>query len=189
MALREIIVDWQVAGTPGGLNVLYFRDTEATLEYQREMLGELLAGVSGLFVGATRATVRTNGRVVDEVTGVATGFWSEPTVRTQLGQASVAYQVPNAAQALLRFNTDDVVNGRRVKGRINIPGCSTGIINYQGEIQPDPQGWANDAIAEFCDALTDFGIWHRPVNGAGGSFHVATSGSIWNEMAVQRRRR
>lgn len=98
--------------------------------------------------------------------------------------------IPRAAQALMRWATDDIVNGRQIRGRTFIPGVpatqvtDTGLLASAGATQYAGEG--TELITELGSALV---VWHRPVAGSGGSEHIVTSASVWDNLAMLTSRR
>nr|CRY97397.1 hypothetical protein [uncultured prokaryote] len=187
MDLNEVLVDWSVENTPGGLSVMYFaKETELAIQEQREQIGGLYFYVKSYLAGNTTMTVRTEGRVVDSETGMLTGSWTDATGQSVTGTGGDP--VPNVCQGLIRWNTGQVVNGRFLKGKTYVPGLASAAM-MDGEVLPACQ----TAFAVGLDSQIGSGfgpvVWHRPKDGAGGEFRIATTGSLWKEFAVQSGRR
>lgn len=183
---REILVDWVTPAGSGFRSVFHFvaADPVAT---QRADLATMLGTIDNLLDSNTLWTIETTGRELDDNTGTLTAVWTEATAKT--GAGAVAGQcVPDAAQILLRWNSGSIVNGRFVKGRNYIPGLSTASVT-DGNIAAAALTSFNAAVATFQAALNGFGIWHRPVAGAGGLMVGCQSASVWSEFAVLRHRR
>ena len=112
---------------------------------------------------------------------------SDRPTRTGAGGGN---STPRIAQALLRWRTDDIVNGRLVKGRNFIPGIPSTGLTDTGLLQPVIHAGIADAGQQIID---DSGalvvVWHRPVNGAGGSEHRVTGASCWEQFAMLHGRR
>jgi hypothetical protein len=98
--------------------------------------------------------------------------------------------IPRAAQGLIRWATDDIVNGRQVRGRTFIPGIpatqvtDTGLLSAAAITQYG--GEANELLTAL-DALLV--VWHRPNAEGPGSEHAVTSASVWDNLAVLTSRR
>lgn len=119
------------------------------------------------------------------VTGELVSLSSQGVV--QMSGENTNEPLPPALQMLVRLRTGTVVNGRRLNGRIMVPGC--------------PETGANNGrlTAAYQDQLTGFAethlipgglvVWHRPVQGGGGSAHLVSSATAWSEFAVLRSRR
>lgn len=184
---REIIVDWSVEDGGGGLSVTYW-DSAAGVAGQRAALSSFLTDLNGILSEETSWSIRQEGRVLNDASGTLTGVWSEGTSYTGTGTVG-PFSVLNTSQLLVRWLTDDIVGGRFVRGRTNIPGVDASMTDGN---------WTTGALTVATTAVTDFlaipgvslGVWHRPaVGGTGGSFHEVTGGNVWNESAVLRRRR
>lgn len=182
---REILVDWNAEDGGGGLSVLYF-DSAAGVPGQRQNLETFLDAIQLYLANTTSYVIRQEGRELNNATGQLTGVWSDPTARTGQGTGS-SFSVSNSDQLLVRWSTNDIVNGRFVRGRTNIPGVDQQYID--GDWVSTLTGIVSTAANVFLASSAAFGIWHRPVNGAGGSFHLADNASVWSEAAVQRKRR
>lgn len=182
---REILVDWN---TPGGgaLTVLNF-STAVAASVQRAAIAAFLGDVSGSLSSQVVWTVRTEGAEFDDATGLQTGFWNDPTVLTDPGSAS-AQPVADATQILFRWRTSVVVAGRRVQGRSFIPGyLASGLTG--GNLSAASQTALNTIAQGFVDTEVGLGVYSRPTDSRPGTLAAVESGSVWAELAVQRRRR
>lgn len=184
-SIREIITDWTAAGNAGGSSIMYF-PVAGTASIQRADLGTFWAAINAQLSTTTRWTIRTEGREIDEATGTLTGAWNDSTVRTGAGLAASG-PVANTSQVLIRWNTNRIVNGRFLKGRTFVPGVQNGLLT-NGELSAAGQTAFNTAIAALIGSNAPL-IWHRPSPSGPGVADVAGASSVWNEFAVQRRRR
>jgi hypothetical protein len=183
---REILTDWTTpAGS--GFRTVTFWDSAVSVTAQRQQWQDFLTAINTVLDNGTTWTIRTTGRDLDNTTGTLTDEWSDGTAQTG-GGAGSGETVPDASQILVRWGTSAIVNGRFVRGRTFIPGCQVaGLVS--GNLSAANVA-AITAAAEASLVSNDgFGVWHRPVAGAGGSFHLATSGTCWSELAVLRQRR
>lgn len=185
--MREILTNWTMASGGGKVSVMYFDDTLAVTD-QRAAIGTLFGAVDAFLDTSVSWVVDTSGREINAATGALTGSWGDGTPRSGSG-ASSGQSVPDAAQVLLQWHTDDIVNGRFIRGRTFVPGLSTLFVTDGNLGAAQLTTIATAANAFDNDPLAGFGIWHRPVLGAGGSFHSATASDVWAEFAVLRRRR
>lgn len=96
---------------------------------------------------------------------------------------------PAAAQGLVRWTTDAVVNGRRVRGRTFVPGISDGVPTEGRLPSATIATWL--AAANTLRADADLVVWHRPgpLGVPPGSAHEVTGAGVWNEFAVLTSRR
>jgi hypothetical protein len=186
--LREILVNWTTVAGGGFLNVLYFNDNDP-IASQRQALGTMLTSMQTQLTTLTTWTVSTSGRVIDDATGTLVGDWNDGTARTGTGTASGG-GTPDATLVLLRWRGTAVVNGRRIQGRTFVPGLAGSNI-AAGNLAPAAQGILQNAATTYANTGLQHLLWHRPVNGAGGSSHGFGPGgvSVWPELAVLRRRR
>lgn len=184
--MREILTTWVSPGAGNGTTVMYF-DEEISLDIQRDALAAFWGSVDAHLTTGTTWTIALDGRLINEATGTLTGLWSGNVQHTASG-TSGTNAVSNSSQAMFRWATGQIERGRFVTGRTFVPGFSTaGLAN--GEINAATRTALNAAAATFVQAGTGFGVWHRPINGSGGAHHVATGGTVWQELGVQRRRR
>jgi hypothetical protein len=128
---------------------------------------------------------------VDAPTGVLTGAFAgtDPTstVGTFAGDA-----LPRQTQGLGRWATSTVVGGRRVRGRIFIPGpCETDNdaagLPVAGYITALTASLATVLVAGATASAPV--IWHRPTGGAGGSSPLITGVGAAPTWSVLRSRR
>lgn len=128
---------------------------------------------------------------IEATTGVLTGSFTAASAATVVG-GSGSEALPRQTQALIKWGTATVINGRRVRGRLFVPGVQEG----------DNDG-AGLPVSALVTALTTAGaavfipgatasepvVWHRPVGGAGGASPLMTSAAGGTTWAVLRSRR
>lgn len=128
---------------------------------------------------------------VEATTGVLTGAFAgtdpSSTVCTGTGDA-----LPRQTQGLVRLQTSTVIDGRRLRGRIYVPGpleaanTATGIPS---------SSYTSTITAGFATIFTPGAtgsnavIWHRPQAGSGGNAAVITGVSTATTWSVLRSRR
>lgn len=128
---------------------------------------------------------------IEATTGVlVTSYTAAPALTVTGGSGSEP--LPRQTQGLIKWGTASVINGRRVRGRLFVPGVQEG--DNDGAGQP---------VAALSSALTAAGatifvpgatsseacIWHRPVGGAGGASPDITSSTGGTTWAVLKSRR
>lgn len=183
---KEIVVNW-VTLNGGGKVSVFWADETPLIADQREALGDMIRDFQAQLHSSTSWSIATEGRIVNATTGTLTGQWAETTNQAGVGAAASAPGA-DATQALLRWQTATIINGRFLQGRTFIPGLSRDAIvlgNLSASAIADFQGAADGLVT----ADVGFGVWHRPTSGTGGAFHDYTSAGVWNELAVLRRRR
>lgn len=162
-------------------------DSAPPVTTQRAALGTFLAGLASVLRTSTTWAVRTSGREVSEATGTLTGEWIDSDPQSGNGSEAQA-AVADATQALVRWSTGVVVNGRFLKGRTFIPGLEIDAL-VGGNLSTGAQSTIGAAAGNLIAADVGFSIWHRPTDGVGGSLHPVLGTSVWSEFAVLRRRR
>jgi len=183
---REILVDWTTPSGSDHRSVLMF-NTVSTPADQRSAIYTFLSTIKSQLEDSTSFTVETAGRELDDATGALVGVWSEGTSYTGVGVVS-GQVVADATQALMQWRTDHIVGGRFLQGRTYIPGLSASHLSNGNLSSTAITAWTAAGQALIDDAV-GFGVWHRPVLGAGGVFWAADTASVWGELAVLRKRR
>jgi hypothetical protein len=128
---------------------------------------------------------------VEATTGVLTGAFAGTDPLTVTGtQAGDA--LPRQTQGLVRLSTSTVVGGRRLRGRLFVPGPAEADNDSAGL----PTGtYTSGLTSGFADMLNAGAtasvpvIWHRPTGGAGGTHGAITGVSASPSWAVLRSRR
>jgi len=128
---------------------------------------------------------------LEATTGVLTGTFNATDPTTTVGTA-VGDPLPAQTQGLIRFGTATVVNGRRLRGRLFIPGPTEAANTTTGV---PSSGYTTDLTAGGATLFTPGAttsaavIWHRPTNGAGGASSLINSASASPNWSVLRSRR
>ena len=183
---REILVDWSLPSGTQSVTVTMWHTTPAVAD-QRQALADFLDTCSTSLDDNVSWNIRPVGREMDDVTGALTADWGDATVQSG-GGANAGDVVPDASQILVRWNTSTIINSRFVRGRTFIPGASTAAVDEGNLLAANVLAITVGAQALIASANA-FGVWHRPVDGLGGDFSVATTTSVWDEFAVLRQRR
>ena len=183
---REILVDWNTDAGTGLVSVFMFLTPTAVAD-QRAALNTFLGTIDAGLANTIGWVIRTSGREMDDASGNLTGVWGHSTAYTGAG-GGTGEPVPDASQALFRWATDHIVNGRFLKGRTFIPGVvAAAVVN--GNMAAGTQNDFTAAGQALIDDAVQLAVWHRPVAGAGGVAWTADTCSVWSELAVLRRRR
>jgi len=191
--VRQVVVQWTTASGPGKVSVFNFSAAGATITAQRAALKALLEVVDSNLVPGTLWSIESAGRVLDDSTGALVGAWSDGAVITGAGGAA-GQPVADATQVLLQWQTGVIEGARFLRGRTFIPGLNRDYTNL-GNVAPSIVSTWGAAMTTFVGASVGFGIWRRPWPGSPtrpaytGAFQGASTGDVWAELAVQRRRR
>lgn len=185
---HEFRVIWTTPGG-GGQSTLFTQPTgtlQTIADAIRSFLVELCEGLSNQVTATVASEVRTLnvGTGVLEAVGSVNG--GAPVPGNVAGQP-----VADASQILMRWNTGEIVNGRRLVGRTFIPGLPVASLtggNLNGASAADFATKGQGLITSLA-GQAPLVVWHRPVNGAGGVAWAADTATVWSEMAVLRRRR
>lgn len=174
-----------VAGSPYYSN-FYFGPASA--EYDPALAHDAVADAMNLlgpaFTADLTATVESEVLLIESQTGDAVG--SAPAGTVSYTGESTNPLLPASTQALLRLSTGAFVNGRRIQGRVNIPGMVTG-----GATEGLPNDFIKETILDaFTPMLTvtpeiPWVVWSKK----NGTLHPVRELSVWDQFAVLRSRR
>lgn len=119
---------------------------------------------------------------IDPATGDATGAYAEGDF--PVGGVATGEILPPSLQGLIRLNTGQFVGGRRVGGRIFVPGL-TETYNESGSLSAAGQTVLQDAINVVLASTTELVVYSRRY------FDDVTvaNATVWSEFAVLRSRR
>lgn len=186
--MRQILTNWVVPGSSSDITtVMNFAET-ASIAEQRQSVQDFWLGFTGILGAGVSWVVRDSGDTLSEATGELTGDWSDPVQLIGPPSNGTGAVVPNASMLLIQWRTGRIRRGRRVTGRTFIPGVSSGNVE-NGELTANAQGFASLAAADMVSDGVGFSVWSRPIDGSAGILSEVVSGSCWNELATQRRRR
>lgn len=183
----EILVDWRLPSGVATSSVHYYADGSGIANCRGSLNSAMIQwlGLCGEGVGYT---VRQTGKNLNTVTGQQTAQWTHATSYTG-DTTNTDPVVPDASQALIRWNTSTVINGRFVRGRTFLPGLASA--HVVGGNLDSATVTTIGALATMIRTGTNVNhvIWHRPKALAGGVAVPSISGVAWPELAVLRRRR
>lgn len=144
------------------------------------------SNVSAAIPGEVTVTVDPIYQTLDEVTG---DIVAEATV----GAPSQVVQGVNgdgySAQVgvLIEWLTGSYIDGRRLRGRTYLVPLA-GQFDTDGTLTTGGLAILNAAWPWITADQEDFRVWHRPVNGAGGSSATITSGVVKDHACILRSR-
>lgn len=133
-------------------------------------------------------SIPQSGDLIDDATGTLTGSWSSGTVISGTASGSSAYS--GGTGAYIRWDTADIVDGRRVKGRTFMVPMSSATYDGNGNFV-DATLASLQTITNTLVTNTSFVIWHRPTTpgGSDGSRHTVTSGTAPDKVTSLKSRR
>lgn len=196
MDMFRVTARWQgFPGAPGYSNFFFssgFLDG-GLIGDEAQMLANRVRSafseISSLLPNNVSISIDPEVPVIDSDTGVAQSFNTiePPAAVSPAGDRSYA----GPAGAVVTWRTDDLRNGRRIRGRTFLVPLSTFVYQDDGTIN-DSQF---EFLRDFADTMVggpgqgDLGVWSRPVGGSGGVFATVTGYTIPDMVAVLRSRR
>ncbi len=172
-------------GAPGYTNIYVAEGSEADAV---TAMAAFWGAITGGLPSDVTVTVENTGETVDPATGIMTTAWTAPLAIAHVGADAGSYAAASGAAVTLQ--TADVVNGRRVHGRIFVVPLGHDGYDGTGGLNPSFLVTLGDAVAGLLTALgAQWVVWHRPIAGTGGSQHPVTGHSINPRGAVLRSRR
>lgn len=139
--------------------------------------------------GNAQISIESEVPVIDSDTGTIQDFNTIDPPAPVEGLSNDRYAGP--AGAVVTWRTQDLRNGRRIRGRTFLVPLNTASYEEDGTLVPN----ALSTIGEFADAMIggalegDLGVWSRPIGGSGGVFASVTGYTIPDMVAVLRSRR
>lgn len=176
-----------VAGSPYWSN-LYFDVVPD--QAQAEIVSDLVVGLwddlDTDFLSALTATVQSEVASIDEATGNLLEVF--PVTGGAVVGLGGTEGLPAATQGLVRFLTDEIAGGRRIRGRCFLPSqleanSALGVPSSAWRSAKDVR--FNELIGEAEQAGSPLCVWSRK-NGISAN---VTTASTWNQWAVLRSRR
>lgn len=140
--------------------------------------------IRGVIRNELTYTVLNEVAVIDDVDGSLQSVVFATTGATNTGDNSNE-ALPPTSQGLVRVGTNEVVNGRVLKGHTYIPGATEASSTDgvpSSEYMATVAGAYNDLID---DTISELRIWSR----AFGISGLATGATVWAQWAVLRSRR
>lgn len=128
---------------------------------------------------------------VEATTGVLTGAFAGTDPLSTAGTGT-GDPLPRQTQGLIQWSTSTVLNGRRLRGRLYVPGLlegsntATGVV--AGATVTALVAGASTVFAAGATASNPV-IWHRPGPGGAGASAAITGASASTKWAVLRSRR
>lgn len=189
-----------VAGSPWYVNTYHFGSDQADADNATARVRVFWDTIKAKIVSGVTIQVQTDVADVAEVDGEITTYLSSPTLPVTATGSGLP--LPFSNQALVRLGTDAVARGRRVQGRLLIPGYVTGESTFTGTPTAGSISSTNAAAAPLRTpgGTGALGVWHRPLYTPSvgslppvlidpGQFHPATSAIMQPKWAVLRSRR
>lgn len=184
MPLRKVPVAWTTGIGGTGVSVFYsLESVDVTAE-----LGTFFNAIKSLFPGPVTWQVPNSGDTIENATGLITGGWSGGTAATIIGGGGATYVAGTGA--FVRWQTSQIRDGRRMRGRTFLCPLTTGSFDSSGTLTDGNVTQMQTAAT----ALAGSGkliIWGRP-RGPGasdGQAGLVTAGQVPDKVTSIRSRR
>lgn len=171
------------------LGTMFFDETVGTAQSAATAVGTFWGAVDALMHTTVTWATEADVSAIDDTNGQLMGV-SSTTPQTGTG-ALGGELAPFVSQALVRWRTNGIVNGRSLRGRSFVPGLTTTSAD-DGRVIAATQATINAAAAALIlDANSTLVVWHRP-SGPGatdGNSATVVTGTCWSQYASLRSRR
>ncbi len=136
-----------------------------------------------------RLTTEAAVEVVDQTTNQLENIYNVTAAATSSGLASGGYSA--AAGACIIWETGEVRNGRRVRGRTFVVPMSASLYETDGTLASAAITDLQQAASSLAGGGFSFGILARPTStgAADGDFYTVSSGRVTDKTAILRSRR
>lgn len=143
---------------------------------------EFFSAFVGLIPDEITVTVDPVWQIINEVTGqiVQEGSVSPAP---QVVQGTYAGGWSRQIGALVEWVTAVFVNGRRLRGRTYLVPLG-GIGDSDGTLSAGTVSTIEGSFTQIVNSLEEFKVWHRPVNGLGGSSSAITAGLLRDKACI-----
>lgn len=154
-----------------------------------ERVRDAFEGLGSFLPSRVNIAIEPEVPVMDSATGVIQSFNTIEPPEVDAGGTTSDNAGP--AGAVITWRTDDLRNGRRIRGRTFIVPLQTNSYEGDGTLTTP----ALNALRNFGDIMMggsldgDLGVWSRPVGGSGGVFATVTGFTVPDMVAVLRSRR
>lgn len=185
-----------VAGTGVDCLLTHYWDSTgaAPAAMATEALARVRAQLNALvswIPGGSAVTFNSLVDEVDEGTGTIVNQQAG-TVPAGIAFTGSLNLAPAQTQGLALFNTSTFIGGRRLKGRMFIPGVLTGAVTATGgvaSLYATAIAAGNTALGATVVTAINQRVWHRPRPGSAGLSAVVSARSVSPTFAVLRSRR
>lgn len=170
------------AGAPGYTNHFFFGDPYSTSTAQDnvEDVAAFWDAIAVQFPTTWRFAVQPDVDVVDEASG--TLIRTESTVPPAQGIFGDAASYAGGVGAVTRWNTAGVHLGQHLRGRTFLVPLNSTKYDTDGTITSGAIAALRAATTTLA-AVANFGVYGRPVGGAGGDWAACTGGTVRDHVA------
>lgn len=183
MPLYRVTLDWTIPSGNTANTILHFTDA-VPIQSTVDALRSGLTSLGTILTNTTSIHFRDTVDSLNDSTGQLEGVVAVAAPASVAGSATGS-PVADASQGLIRMSTNAFLNGRRVQGRMFVPGIASSAL-VGGNLAASAVGDLADALAPTVGALC---VFSRPTPTRGGSVSIVNALTGWSELAVLRRRR
>ena len=146
--------------------------------------------MSQLLPRSVSVTVEPEVPVIDSDTGMAQSYNTITPPEAVSGEGT-DNEYASPAGAVVTWRTDDLRNGRRIRGRTFLVPIRAYAYESDGTLRDSTlthlRNFADTMLGGELDG--DLGVWSRPVGGSGGVFATVTGYTVPDMVAILRSRR
>lgn len=193
MALYRVKTRWTgFTGSPGYTILHFSAPTEPTLTRAQEVHGAVqtfMSGISSYLPSAARLTVETGVEIINETNGMLENVFTVTAGTAISGTVTGGFS--SATGACINWNTTEVRNGRRVRGRSFIVPLAATMYDTDGTLTPTVLAGLQGRADTLVGGGWDLQVFKRPtVKGAtDGDAATVVSARIADKTAILRSRR
>lgn len=183
--IAKIPVSW--TGGPGGPGVsVFYADAAQTIP--TGAIGTFFSAIKTMIPSSYTWTIPASGDIHDSATGALVGSWTQGSPQVIAATGSPTSYAASAG-VVVRWTTDGIVNGRRVRGRTFLVPVVAAIYTSGGVLSTQVAVFQSAASALVTSSGANLRIWHRPRAGSAGSAHPISGAFVPSIAAVLRSRR
>lgn len=154
--MRRVPVSWTTGIGGTGLSVFYTLDpVDVTTE-----LGTFFNAIKAVFPTVVTWQIPSSGDMLDAETGILSGGWSGGTAATIAATGGAGVYVAGTG-AMVRWNTNSVLAGRRLRGRTFLCPLLSSAFDANGTLN-DANVTTMQTAANTLVAAGKIRIWSRP---------------------------
>lgn len=188
--IRIDVVYTGLQGLPGVSSLYWAGDSQAVADDAAAATVDFFEAIQANLTPLMQVDVSNIAVGVNEEDGVLFDFL--PVIGTTINGTGVDEPYPIGTACVFQFKTATIVRGRRVQGRIYVPGFTEGNDSGTGVLDPGNVTGLSTIAANTLGAATGVQVvWSRPVEGgaAGSIAPVVTYGvsEVFSNLRTRRR--
>nr|CRY95060.1 hypothetical protein [uncultured prokaryote] len=192
MDIFRVLLRWQGFSGGPGYSAFYFAGGGGLISDAQQVadrVGNAVESLQPILPGSVQLQVETEVQVLNSDTGEVQDYRIIDPPGPRSGSGTGSYS--GASGGVINWRTDDLRNGRRIRGRTFIVPLAGSAYDAQGTLSTAAitalQDFASDVAGVDFDS--ELGVWSRPVGGSGGVFATVTGFNVPDMAAILRSRR